>query len=346
MSSQDFVAEKVWLAESLRCDETDVSQQLIAGDASPRKFYRVTVVTQDRTTTHILMVSPPTENNEKFVLVHGLLTAADICVPRLKRADLDLGFFLLEDLGDLTFWMALQTGDPDAFYSASLRALCDIQALDVPPSILSIYDDAELQRELDVCPDWFFEKALSMTADGQGEAVFKRFSECLLSMAAEQPFGFVHRDYHSRNLMVREDHDVAIIDFQDAIVGPITYDVVSLLKDVYIVWPRARQLSWLKAYWQLLVNVGRLSTDSWPDFLRWYDMMGLQRHVKILGVFSRLWLRDQKPAYMQDVPVIIDYIREACSLYGEEYSAVADFWQWFEQTALPRAQRAEWYTGL
>lgn len=344
MSSQDVVTEQVWLAEALRCGEADVSQQLIAGDASPRKFYRVTVATKD-TATHILMVSPPTENNEKFVLVQGLLTAANICVPRLKRADLGLGFFLLEDLGDLTFWMALQAGDVDALYSTALETLRDMQALDVPSSSLPRYDPVELQRELDVCPDWFFAKALSMPVDAQGEAVFEQFSRCLLSIAAQQPVGFVHRDYHSRNLMIREDHEMAVIDFQDAIVGPITYDVVSLLKDVYIVWPRTRQLSWLKTYWQLHVDVGRLPADSWTDFLRWYDMMGLQRHVKILGVFSRLWLRDQKPAYMQDIPVVIDYIREACDLYGDEYSAIADFWQWFERAALPLVQRADWYTA-
>ena len=289
------------------------------------------------------MVSPPTENNERFVLVQSLLDAAEVRVPKLQRADLSLGFFLLEDLGDITFWSALDSGDVDAFYARALIALSNMSALDLPPSVLPVYDDTELQRELDVCPDWFFARALSLPMNDSDEAVFERFSRCLLSVAADQPCGFVHRDYHSRNLMVLKDHGIAIIDFQDAIVGPITYDAVSLLKDVYIVWPRARQIAWLKQYWESLVEISRLDADSWGDFLRWYDLMGLQRHVKILGVFSRLWLRDHKPAYMKDIPVVVDYIREACKVYGDDYEAVADFWQWFEAVILPTASQADWY---
>lgn len=343
MSSQEFLAERAWLAQSLRCDETDIRFELIAGDASPRKFYRVSRVSRENAQTNVLMVSPPTENNERFVLVHGVLDAADVRVPKLQRADLSLGFFLLEDLGDVTFWAALQGADVDAFYHGALTALENMQALNLPSSVLPLYDDAELQRELDVCPDWFFERALSLSLSETEVGIFERFSACLLSAAAEQPFGFVHRDYHSRNLMVLNNDEIAIIDFQDAIVGPVTYDPVSLLKDVYIVWPRARQIAWLEQYWQLLVEAGRLSKESWTDFLRWFDLMGLQRHVKILGVFSRLWLRDQKPAYMRDIPVVVNYIREACELYRIDYPAITDFWQWFEAAVLPTAMQAEWY---
>ena len=343
MPSQDLLAERAWLAQSLRCDETDVRFQLIAGDASPRKFYRVSLQSDNNRQTDVLMVSPPTENNERFVLVRGLIDAAGARVPKLRRADLSLGFFLLEDLGDITFWSALQNADVDAFYGSALTALETIQALHLPPSVLPTYDDIELQRELDVCPDWFFARALELSLSDSDTTVFEQFSACLLSVAAEQPFGFVHRDYHSRNLMVLKDQEIAIIDFQDAIMGPITYDPVSLLKDVYIVWPRARQLAWLAQYWKLIVAAGRLPDDSWDDFLRWYDLMGLQRHVKILGVFSRLWLRDQKPAYMRDIPVVIGYIREACELYRDDYPAIAKFWQWFEEALLPTARQADWY---
>ena len=343
MSSQEFLAERAWLAQSLRCDEADIRFQLIAGDASPRKFYRVSLPSAESGHTNVLMVSPPTENNERFVLVHGLLEAADVRVPMLQRADLSLGFFLLEDLGDITFWSALQGADVDAFYRSALVELGNMQALNLPPTVLPNYDDVELQRELDVCPDWFFARALSLTLSDDDKAIFKRFSACLLSVAAEQPSGFVHRDYHSRNIMVLKEDEIAIIDFQDAIVGPVTYDPVSLLKDVYIVWPRARQMVWLEQYWELLVKADLLPDESWADFLRWYDLMGLQRHVKILGVFSRLWLRDHKPAYMRDIPVVIEYIREACELYRDDYPAIADFWQWFERAVLPTAVQADWY---
>jgi aminoglycoside/choline kinase family phosphotransferase len=250
---------------------------------------------------------------------------------------------LLEDLGDVTYWSALQEGDVDTYYTRALTALSDMQALSGAQTVLPVYDDKELQRELTICPDWFFARALSMDLGPSDEAVFERFSQCLLSVAAEQPSRFVHRDYHSRNLMVLDEGDIAIIDFQDAIVGPITYDAVSLLKDVYIVWPREQQMSWLAQYWRLLVSADYLPDDSWGAFVRWYDLMGLQRHVKILGVFSRLWLRDQKPAYMRDIPVVIDYIREACGLYSKDYSAIADFWKWFEDRVLPQVQQADWY---
>ena len=343
MSSQEFLAEREWLAKSLRCDVAEIRWQLIAGDASPRKFYRVSLDSITKGWSKVLMVSPPTENNERFVLVQGLLDAADVRVPKLERADLGLGFFLLEDLGDNTFWAALQSGDVNALYEGALTVLASMQVLDPPSSVLPVYDHSELQRELDVCPDWFFARALSLTLDDTETALFQRFSACLLSAAAEQPSGFVHRDYHSRNLMVLRDNEIAVIDFQDAIVGPVTYDPVSLLKDIYIVWPRARQMVWLEQYWQLLVEKHRLPRGSWAEFLRWYDLIGLQRHVKILGVFSRLWLRDQKPTYMRDIPVVIDYIREACELYRDDYPAIADFWRWFEARILPVVMQAEWY---
>lgn len=345
MPTQDFLSERAWLAQSLRCDEGSIGLQLIAGDASPRKFYRASLCLNGEIQTHILMVSPPTENNEQFVLVQGLLKAAGVRVPRLQRADLSLGLFLLEDLGDVTYWSALQEGDVDIYYTRALIALSDMQALSGAQTVLPLYDDKELQRELTICPEWFFARALSMDLGPADEAIFERFSQCLLSVAAEQPSRFVHRDYHSRNLMVLDKGEIAIIDFQDAIIGPITYDAVSLLKDVYIVWPREQQISWLAQYWRLLVSAGYLPDDSWGAFVRWYDLMGLQRHVKILGVFSRLWLRDQKPAYMHDIPVVIDYIREACGLYSKDYSAIADFWKWFEDTVLPRVQQADWYAN-
>lgn len=350
MHIDTFGDERLWLAQMLRCEEGDVDHQLIAGDASPRKFYRISQLTQGEAgqkkslSSQILMVSPPTENNERFILVQGQLDAFGIRVPRLLRADLSLGFFLLEDLGDETFWSALQTKSEDRLYVGALTLLSRMQAVPVPDSVLTAYDDHELQRELNICPEWFFDRALSMRLDAAAEVIFDRFSRCLLQAAAEQPAGFVHRDYHSRNLMMLGVDDIAIIDFQDAIMGPITYDVASLLKDVYIVWPRSQQLEWLEHYWRLLVDAGRLSRDSWEQFLRWFDLIGLQRHIKILGVFSRLWLRDDKPAYMTDIPVVIDYIAEACALYGDSYPAIAEFWTWFEKAVLPLAREADWYS--
>lgn len=330
-----------WIANVLACDQDSISTELVAGDASPRRFYRVH---STGSSPQMLMVSPPSENNERFILVQGLLEGNAIRVPKLPRADLAAGCFLLEDLGDTTFAIALHENDPDPLYREALNTLLSLQVIETQGIGLPRYDARELQRELNVCPDWFFSKALALVSDKRATTIFAALSDCLIEVAHHQPQVFVHRDYHSRNLMVpRGNPSLAVIDFQDAIIGPMAYDVVSLLKDVYVVWPREQQLIWLKYYWERLVGDNRLSDDSWEKFVVWYDLVGLQRHVKILGVFSRLWLRDDKPTYMNHIPAVIDYIEEVCVLYRETYSAIGAFWEWFEQHVMPAVVRKDWY---
>ena len=333
-----------WLANILKCDAADVALQLIAGDASPRKFYRVFGPASG---SRVLMVSPPTENNERFVLVQRALENAGVRVPSMPRANLALGYFLLEDLGDITFSLALEHRDEDVLYREALDTLAVIRAINTVESGLPNYDRKELQRELDMCPEWFFSKALNLPSDDMALSVFAELSACIIESACHQPRGLVHRDYHSRNLMSpATDAPLAVIDFQDAIMGPVAYDVASLLKDIYIVWPRERQLAWLKYYWERLLSQGELGKCSWPQFVVWFDLIGLQRHVKILGVFSRLWLRDDKPSYMGDVPVVIGYIREACHLYRETHPALGVFWDWFDVSVMPTVARQDWYRVL
>ena len=334
--------QRGWLAAILKCDATDVALQLIAGDASPRKFYRVSGSAPG---SRVLMVSPPTENNERFVLMQRTLEGAGVRVPSMPRANLALGYFLLEDLGDTTFSLALEQNDVDALYKEALDTLAVIRAIRAVESELPHYDQKELQRELDVCPEWFFSKALSLPSEKNAFSVFAELSACVIDAARHQPQGLVHRDYHSRNLMVSAgDAPLAVIDFQDAIMGPVAYDAVSLLKDVYVVWPREKQLVWLEYYWKRLVREGQLDEGSWPQFIVWFDLIGLQRHVKILGVFSRLWLRDDKPSYMRDIPVVIAYIREACHLYRDTYPGIGVFWDWFEDSVIPTVERQDWYS--
>jgi aminoglycoside/choline kinase family phosphotransferase len=330
-----------WVANVLACDRDAMAAELVAGDASPRRFYRIRLADLS---TQMLMVSPPTENNERFILVQRLLENNAIRVPRLPRADLAAGCFLLEDLGDTTFAIALREQESDGLYRKALDILSSLQAITANDVGLPCYDAKELQRELDVCPEWFFSRVLELVPDSEATNVFTALSDCLIEVAHHQPQGFVHRDYHSRNLMVTSgDPSLAVIDFQDAIIGPIAYDVASLLKDVYVVWPREQQLIWLKYYWELLLGEGRLSDDSWHHFVVCYDLVGLQRHVKILGVFSRLWLRDDKPDYMSDIPAVINYIQEVCVLYREAYPAIGAFWEWFEQNVMPTVVRQDWY---
>ena len=338
----DGQEQRSWLAEILQCDAEDVALQLIAGDASPRKFYRVSGPASD---SRVLMVSPPTENNERFVLIQRTLEGAGVRVPSMPRANLALGYFLLEDLGDTTFSLALQQNDVGALYREALDTLAVIHAIRVVESELPHYDQKELQRELDVCPEWFFSKALSLPLDRKALSIFAEMSACVIGAAHHQPQGLVHRDYHSRNLMVSVgDMSLAVIDFQDAIIGPVAYDAVSLLKDVYVVWPREKQLVWLEYYWERLVREGQLDEGSWSQFIMWFDLIGLQRHVKILGVFSRLWLRDDKPSYMRDIPAVIAYIREACLLYRDTHPAIGVFWDWFEGSVMPIVERQDWYS--
>ena len=335
--------QRKWLAEILKCDATDVALQLIAGDASPRKFYRVSGLTSG---SLVLMVSPPTENNERFVLIQRALESAGVRVPSMPRANLALGCFLLEDLGDTTFSLALEHCDVDVLYKEALDSLVVIRGIRTVESELPHYDQKELQRELDVCPEWFFSRALSLPLDEKARSVFAELSACVIEAASHQPQGFVHRDYHSRNLMaLAADASLAVIDFQDAIMGPVAYDAASLLKDVYVVWPREKQLAWLEYYWERLVREGQLDEGSWPQFIVWFDLIGLQRHVKILGVFSRLWLRDDKPSYMRDIPVVIAYIREACHLYRETHPPLGVFWGWFEDSVMPTVTRQDWYSA-
>ena len=335
--------QRGWLAAILTCDAEDVALQLIAGDASPRKFYRVSGPASG---SRVLMVSPPSENNERFVLIQRTLEGAGVRVPTMPRANLVLGYFLLEDLGDTTFSLALEQNDVDALYNEALDTLAVIRAIRTVESELPHYDQKELQRELDVCPEWFFSKALGLPLDSKALSVFAELSACVIDAAHHQPQGLVHRDYHSRNLMVSAgDTPLAVIDFQDAIMGPVAYDAVSLLKDVYVVWPREKQLVWLEYYWERLVREGQVDQSSWPQFIMWYDLIGLQRHVKILGVFSRLWLRDDKPGYMRDIPVVIAYIRETCQLYCETYPAIGAFWGWFADSVMPTVARQDWYNA-
>ena len=230
-------------------------------------------------------------------------------------------------------------------YKEALDTLAVIRAIRAVETELPHYDQKELQRELDVCPEWFFSTALSLPSEKNALSVFAELSACVIDAARHQPRGLVHRDYHSRNLMVSAgDAPLAVIDFQDAIIGPVAYDAVSLLKDVYVVWPREKQLVWLEYYWKRLVREGQLDEGSWPQFIVWFDLIGLQRHVKILGVFSRLWLRDDKPSYMRDIPVVIAYIREACHLYRDTYPGIGVFWDWFEDSVIPTVERQDWYS--
>lgn len=286
----------------------------LAGDASFRRYYRVRI--EDK--SYVLMDAPPDrESCQPFVLVAKNFKKMGVMVPEVRWQDIQRGFLVLSDLGDHLYFRVLSASNASALYQRAFDALLKIQQCTVMDDyILPNYNETLLRAEMQLCIDWYFEKyrQMNLTQD-QHEAVFRIF-DLLVENALQQPQVCVHRDYHSRNLLVCEE-GVGVLDFQDAVFGAVTYDLVSLLKDCYIDWPEQQVEAWVQQYYAMLLQQNLLSHCSFAQFLRWFDWMGLQRHLKCLGIFSRLHLRDQKPAYLKDIPRVLNYVRRVCARYPE-----------------------------
>ena len=335
-----------------RPDEVSGSSQrqvpectLIAGDASPRKYYRVVLPAAGaKIAQHFIAVdSPASEKNPEFLHIRALLDTAGVRVPELIAADVDAGLLLLEDLGDDVLLPVLSEHSAGAWYAMALNTLGSLVGIDTATAGLEQYSAAKLTTELNLFRDWFVPRLLGLEWDDGWDQVFEGLSAALVANALEQPEVVVHRDFHSRNLMVVHNGDLAVIDFQDAVVGPITYDPVSLLKDCYIRWPRQRQLAWLLDYRRLLAEQGALCDVTEATFIRWFDLMGLQRHIKVLGIFARLCLRDGKPAYLHDLPRVIAYVQEVLALYAPDIPVVEAFAHCFNGIAMPACLQQSWF---
>lgn len=288
-----------------------------SSDASFRRYFRV-FTTDGR--TFIVMDAPPgKEDVRPYVKVTRLLEATGVHVPHIHETDIERGLLLLEDLGSTQYLARLDAGDdPDAMYGDALKALAHIQVKGrAGAAELAPYDRAALMREMALLPEWFVAKHLALELSAEEKGVVEAAFEFLAREALAQPVVFVHRDYHSRNLMVTRERNPGVIDFQDALAGPVGYDLVSLLKDCYISWPRERVESWVNAYRAQLVKLGGPGGGSEREFLRWFDLIGVQRHLKVLGIFARLWYRDGKPGYLADLPLTLDYVRTTCARYPE-----------------------------
>jgi len=303
---------------------------LAAGDASFRRYFRA----HGDGTTWIVMDAPPGhEDIRPYLKVSRLLEETGVHVPHVHASDIEQGFVLLEDLGSTPYLARLARGeDVDRLYGDALGALAAIQvrgrdaARELPP-----YDDRALQRELDLMPEWFCARHLRLALDDEELALIVRTFDFLVEEVLAQPRVFVHRDYHSRNLMVVAQDNPGIIDFQDALEGPLGYDLVSLLKDCYVAWPRARVTAWLREYRRRIAREGLAAGASEREFLRWFDLAGVQRHLKVLGIFSRLWYRDGKRGYLADLALTLDYVRDACARYSE----LQAFAHWVEARIVP-----------
>jgi aminoglycoside/choline kinase family phosphotransferase len=322
-----------WLARDLSLRPVRIERA--SSDASFRRYFRV--VCED--CTLIAMDAPPaTEDVRPYLRVTELLEPLGIHVPHVYEAHVDQGFVLLEDLGSTQYLAQLGAGgDARRLYGDALQALAEIQLRGAAAAAeLSPYDRAPLARELALMPEWFLDRHLALELSGEEREIIVAAFEFLIGEALSQPEVFVHRDYHSRNLMVLGERNPGVIDFQDALRGPIGYDLVSLLKDCYICWPRERVLEWVSGYRSLLQSRGGRVGGSPAQFLRWFDLIGVQRHIKVLGIFARLWYRDGKPGYLRDLPLTLEYVREACRLYPE----LAELSAFLERRVAPELPRA------
>jgi len=305
----------------------------VSGDASFRTYHRLTGIKP----TVIAVNSPPaTEKNREFVAISALLRQAGVCAPEVLAVDYDRGFMLLSDLGNRLLLPELCGHTVDAYYRQAMDALAHIQRADVDSGgwTLSPYSPALLEQEMSLLPEWFLTGLLEMTLSSADRALLTDTFGALIRSAQEQPQVFVHRDYHSRNLMLLDDGGLGVIDFQDAVVGPVTYDLVSLLRDCYVAWAPDRVTAWALEFRD---HAGLEVSDE--VFKRWFDWMGLQRHLKVLGIFARLWLRDGKPGYLQDLPLVMHYTLSVAASYAQ----TAEFAGWFEQRVVPLARAQTWY---
>jgi N-acetylmuramate 1-kinase len=309
-----------WVTQDLGLEGARIAPA--SADASFRRYFRVVQGGVSR----IVMDAPPDkEDLGPFLRVARMLAQVGVNAPQILAADEPKGLLLLSDLGSELYLshlnQAAAAGEQariDALYGDALDCLALIQreAL-VPAQTLPVYDRAMLLREMELLPEWFLGHHLGLTVDGTVRGVLDATFEALVGNAHEQPASFVHRDYHSRNLMVCEPGRPGVLDFQDAVRGPITYDLVSLLKDCYISWPTEQVRAWALAHRARLTHAGLPAGRDDAQFLQWFDLMGLQRHIKVLGIFARLWYRDGKAGYLKDLPLVLRYTRETAQRYPQ-----------------------------
>ena len=293
-----------------------------SADASFRSYWRVV----DGTASWIVMDAPPAQEDVRpWLDIGARLRGAGLHAPEVLAVDLEQGFVLMEDLGIRTYLPELNEGSVDALYGDALEALLSMQR-NVSPAELPVFDATRTIPEMELLSEWFLQRHLGCVPACDDWDVIEAAYRLIAAAADEQPRRFMHRDYHSRNLLIAERNNPAIIapgllspgiiDFQGAMLGPIAYDLASLLRDCYIVWPIERVDAWVEDYRQRLFAAGLVDVDG-AHFRRWFDLIGLQRHIKVLGLFCRLNYRDGKPGYLADLPRVFDYVLSVARLYPD-----------------------------
>jgi N-acetylmuramate 1-kinase len=314
VSDERLSALAAWAARILR--DPGCSIRPASADASFRRYFRVTDTSG---ASFIVMDAPPDkEDSRPFVRIARRLRVLGLNVPEILAEDLAQGFLLITDLGDRLYLAALNESTVTPLYRDALAALLRLQSGTVhDTTFLPPYDAALLQREMELFREWYVGRHLGKTLSADQHGTLDRVFGLLAASALEQPTVWVHRDYHSRNLMVTAHSSPGILDFQDAVQGPITYDLVSLLRDCYVAWPRERVEAWVREYRALARAAGLATGTDEQRFLRWFDWMGVQRHLKAAGIFARLNHRDGKPGYLNDIPRTLAYVTDVTERYAE-----------------------------
>ncbi len=306
-----------------------LSLQPLAGDASFRRYFRC----YHPEGTYIIMDAPPEKENdcESFMLIAKALKAHKVNTPSVLHSDLEQGFLLLDDFGDTTYYQAFKTENPHQLYNQAIQTLIDLQGChEVPNYDIPLFDADFMLTELERFDNWFLNQLLELSLNRSEQQILNEAYERLIQSALSQSQRLIHRDYHSRNLMFINQNSVGVLDFQDAMIGPITYDLVSLLKDCYLTWPDHLQNVWMDSYFNQAKQAGYIDNQmTETQFAHAFDLMGMQRHFKVIGIFSRLHLRDNKSAYLNDIPRVMRYLLEATSRY-EEFEAL----QWLINTVI------------
>ena len=308
-------------------DAPNATIEVASADASFRRYFRVSNY-DDTGKTIIAMDAPPEkENCAPFIDITQRLRNAGVHAPEIIKQNLEQGFLLLEDFGSRPFLDRLCSPTAEKLYGDAIKALLKIQTADTQG--LPEYDEALLEQEMRLMPKWFLTKHLGIVPNIEQQIIIDRVLAIITASVYQQPQVFVHRDYHSRNLMILDDKNPGVIDYQDAVLGPITYDLVSLLKDCYIRWPHEKVSKWaLVDYKKQAEQAGLLSNIKDSTFIQWFDYMGLQRHIKVLGIFARLNHRDGKEHYLGDLPLTLHYVMEVANKYPMTRPLVTLFNDW------------------
>lgn len=334
-----WVKDRLGERSDIQWDPDNFSLQALLGDAGFRQYYR------SNTQPSLLAVAAQktpgsSESAEYFAELAGQLREEGVPTPQIIACDKDKNFLLLEDLGDKLFLAVLNDDSVELLYGEAIMVLLRMQQIPVKKIPLPEYSDQLLHDEMALFPQWFAEKLLGYSLADEERALIQQTFQFLTEQALAQPQVLVHRDYHSRNLIYREGEAPGVIDFQDAVWGPATYDLVSLLKDCYIRWQPEQLNRWLIGYGNLAVDLGILPQEDAAQLPQWFHTMGLQRHIKILGIFARLFLRDGKDGYLKDLPLTLRYTLEA----AEYYPQTQPFKAWVIDKLLPIMEQQPWYS--